>query len=125
MTRNRKSARTAGTRFERQIADALAAALEDDRIDRRVKNGAKDRGDIGGIRVRGERLVIEAKNCTRVALPEWIREAHTAAGHDDALLGVVVSKRHGVGDPMKQWVHMELGDLVALTTGEPQDGRYE
>ena len=34
MTRNRKSAKAAGARFERDIADFLAAHV-DDRIDRR------------------------------------------------------------------------------------------
>ena len=64
MTRNRSSAKAAGSRFERSIADGLAQALNDDRIDRRVKTGAKDRGDIGGVRIHGQRLVIEAKEFT-------------------------------------------------------------
>jgi hypothetical protein len=45
MARNRQSAKSAGSRFERSIADALAAALDDDRIDRRARTGGKDRGD--------------------------------------------------------------------------------
>jgi hypothetical protein len=47
--RSRRSAKTAGTRFETAIAAALAAALGDDRIERRTRNGTKDRGDIGGV----------------------------------------------------------------------------
>lgn len=47
--RNHRSAKKAGTRFERSVADYLAATL-DDRIDRRVKAGNKDCGDIGGVR---------------------------------------------------------------------------
>lgn len=118
MTRTRASARAAGARFERQIADALAAALDDDRIDRRVKTGANDRGDIGGVRAHGQRVVIECKDCARVDLPAWTREARTQAGNDDALVGVVVHKRHGVGDPMQQWVTCTLADFVALLTGQ-------
>lgn len=125
MTRTRKSAKAAGARFERLIADALAQALDDDRIDRRPRNGAKDRGDIGGVRCHGQRVVIECKDCTRTDLPAWVREAHTEAGNDDALVGVVVHKRRGVGDPLSQWVSMELRDLVAILTGQPQEGRYE
>lgn len=34
MSRTRRSARDAGTRFERAVADYLAAQLDDDRIDR-------------------------------------------------------------------------------------------
>ena len=125
MTRSRTSARAAGARTERAVADWLAAALDDDRIDRRVRTGAKDRGDVAGVRVAGQRLVIDVKDCARMDLAGWIREAHVEAAHDDALCGVVVSKRRGTTDPGSYYVHMELRDLVALITGTPQEGRYE
>ena len=124
MTRTRASAKAAGSKFERDIADHLADRV-DDRIDRRVKTGAKDRGDIGGVRVHGQRMVLECKNTTRINLGTWITEAHTEAGNDDALAGVIVHKRHGKGQPGDQWVTMTVDDLIALITGEPQDGRYE
>lgn len=117
MSRNRRSARQAGTRFERQIADYLAAHV-DDRIDRRVKTGAKDRGDIAGIRIWGEKVVIECKNTSRTNLGVWANEAETARGNDDALAGIIAHKRHGKGDPADQWVTMTLADLAALLTGE-------
>src|SRR5699024_8737349 len=104
VSRNRRSAKQAGARFERRIADALAQALDDDRIDRRPRNGSKDRGDIGGVRVHGQRVVIECKDTSTMRLPEWTREAQLVAGNDDALVGVVVHKRRGVGDAMQQWV---------------------
>lgn len=113
MTRTRASARAAGARFERSIADWLAQHL-DDRIDRRVKTGAKDRGDIGGIRHRGERVVLELKDTARTDLAGWTREAHIEAGNDDAAIGVVVHKRRGTTDPAQQWVHMTLADLAWL-----------
>lgn len=113
MSRTRTSARAAGARFERQIADWLAAHL-DDRIDRRVKTGTKDRGDIGGIRHRGERVVLECKDTARTDLAGWIREAHLEARNDDARVGVVVAKRRGTTNPADQWVHMTLADLAWL-----------
>lgn len=121
MTRSRRSAKTAGTRFEGLIAAALRLALDDDRIERRARNGAKDRGDIGGVRLHGHRVVIECKDTARLDLPGWTAEAHTEAGNDDALVGVVVHKRHGVGDPMRQWVSMTVGDLAAILTGRRRD----
>lgn len=124
MTRSRRSAKAAGSRFEREIADYLAAALGDDRIDRMPLHGANDRGDISGVRIHGQRLALECKNVTRMNLPKWVDESHREAGNGDSLCGVVVSKRHGVGDPGSQWVHMELRDLVALITGETQEGCY-
>jgi hypothetical protein len=121
MTRSRRSARTAGTRFEGLIAAALRLALDDDRIERRARNGSKDRGDISGVRLHGQRVVIECKDCSRIDLPGWTDQAHIEAGNDDALIGVVVSKRRGIGDPMRQWVHMTVADLVAILTGQRAD----
>lgn len=113
MSRNRKSARQAGARFERLIADALAEAV-DDRIDRRVKTGALDKGDIGGVRIGPHRLTIECKDTSTQKLPEWTREAQTEAINDGAIAGVVVSKRRGTTNPLEQWVHMTLEDLIRI-----------
>ena len=113
MSRTRASARAAGARFERTIADWLAQHL-DDRIDRRVKTGAKDRGDIGGVRHRGRRVVLELKDTARLDLAGWVREAHLEAGNDDAAIGVVVHKRRGTADPAQQWVAMTVADLAWL-----------
>ena len=125
MTRNRTSAKAAGARTERHVADYLAAALDDDRIDRRPKTGAKDKGDIGGVRVHGQRMVIEVKDCAKQELPKWVAEAHTEAGNDDALVGVVVAKRRGTTNPGQYWVHMTLDDLLALITGQRHGHRED
>ncbi len=117
VTRTRSSAKAAGSRFERTIADYLAHAMADDRIDRRVKTGAKDRGDIGGVRHHGQRLVIECKDTARTNLAGWAREAETERGNDDALAGITVHKRYGNATPADQWVTLTLGDLVAILTG--------
>ena len=117
MSRSRKSAKDAGSKFERSIADYLASEV-DDRIDRRVKTGAKDRGDIAGLRHMGERVVVECKDYGgRLEPAAWVTEAHLEAGNDDALVGIVVAKRRGTTDPAKQWVLMEAADFVALSTG--------
>lgn len=118
MSRTRASAKAAGTRHESAVVAYLREHLDDDRIERRAKSGAKDRGDVSGVRTpHGGRVVIEAKNVTRQALAQWIGEAEVERGNDDALVGLVVAKRHGVGDPGSQYVHMTLRDLVALLTG--------
>lgn len=116
MSRTRASARAAGSRFERSIADYLAEHV-DDRIDRRVKTGAKDRGDIGGWRFAGRRIVAECKDVARLSLGTWINEAETERGNDGALVGLVIHKRRGTADPGDQYVTLTLRDLVALTTG--------
>ncbi|MSS84986.1 hypothetical protein FYJ24_09460 [Actinomycetaceae bacterium WB03_NA08] len=116
MARNRKSAKAAGSSFERLVADYLAAHV-DDRIDRRVKTGSKDRGDISGLRHMGGRVVVECKNTSKISLGTWATEAEIERGNDDALAGIVAHKRHGKGRPEDQWITMTLGDLVALLTG--------
>lgn len=121
MTRSRSSAKAAGSRFERSIADWLAANV-DDRIDRRVKSGSKDRGDIGGVRLSpalgGGRVVIECKDVAKLSLGTWYSEAVTEMGNDDAVVAAVVHKRVGKGNPSDQWVTLTLGDLRALLIGE-------
>lgn len=119
MTRSRSSARKAGTLFERTVADYLAAQLDDDRIDRRVKNGSKDRGDVAGVRTfRGKRIVIECKDVATLSLGVWYGEAERERGNDDAECAIVVHKRMRKGQPADQWVTMTLADLVVLLTGE-------
>ena len=122
MTRNRKSAKAAGTRFETAIAQYLATELDDDRIERRRLAGSKDRGDIAGLRHHGQRLVIEVKDYGgRLTVGPWVEEAHTEAGNDGALCGVVVAKRRGTTDPGSQYVLCTVNDLIALLTGQRPD----
>lgn len=106
-----------GTSFESLIANGLAKALDDDRIERRAKTGAKDKGDIAGVRLYGRRVVIECKNEATgkvFHLPQWVDEAQKEAVNDDALVGLVVHKRQGTQDPLKQWVSCTVEDLVRI-----------
>ena len=116
MTRNRASAKKAGTTFERQVADYLTQHV-DDRIDRRAETGSKDRGDIAGVRIWGQRLVLECKNTTRLNLAGWMNQAEIERGNDDALAGLIIHKRHGNNQPGDQWVTTTLRELTALLNG--------
>ena len=120
MSRTRQSAKKAGSSFERLVADYLRDHV-DDRIDRRPKTGAKDRGDIGGVRSVHGRVVVECKNTSRACLSEWVGEAEIERGNDDALVGVVVHKRHGRAAAGEQYVTMRLSDFAALLSGERPD----
>lgn len=117
MTRSRATARKAGSAFESEVVAYLAAHV-DDRIERRARNGSKDRGDVSGLRHMGERVVVECKNHARLDLAGWLAEAEVERGNDDAVAGLVVHKRHGKADPAEQLVTLRLVDLVALLTGE-------
>lgn len=114
MGRNLKSAKAAGTRFERTIADYLDDRLYGLHVDRQVKTGVRDSGDIAGVHLAGKRIAIECKNVTRMDLPKWTREAHTEAGNVGGAVGIVIHKRHGNGKPEDQWVTMTVTDLVTI-----------
>lgn len=118
MTRSRASARAAGTRFETSIVGYLATQLNDDRIERRAKNGSKDRGDVTGVRCNGQRVVLELKDYGgRLLVGPWLNEAETERGNDDAGVGLVIAKRRGTTDPGDQTVLMTVRDLVSLMSG--------
>lgn len=122
--RTRSSAKKAGATFERVVADYLARTV-DDRIDRRVRTGARDCGDISGLRAHGQHVAVECKN-TRAWTPgEWLREAEKERVNDSALAGVVVAKRHGSADAGAQVVLMTLADFAALLTGVRPGYRIE
>jgi hypothetical protein len=107
--------RAKGTRLERAVADYLAAALNDDRVDRMPLHGKGDRGDIAGVRtVMGERVTVEVKNTARLNLGVWINEVQAEKGNNDSACGVVVHKRHGKGAPGEQLVTMRLEDFAVL-----------
>ena len=117
MARNRNSAKQAGARFERLISDYLRDNL-DDRIDRRVKTGAKDCGDMANVRdSHNRRIVIETKDYGgKLNLPQWTKEAHQEAENDGAHVGLVIAKRRGTTNPADQWVAMTVNDLIQLLT---------
>lgn len=106
-----------GARFERQVADYLAAELDDDGVDRQVKTGTKDRGDIRGVKIHGQRIAVECKNLARINVAAALAEVEVERGNLDALAGVVIAKRHGKGQPKDQLVYMTLADFAALLTG--------
>lgn len=126
MTRTMGSAKKAGASFERAVADWLRVALGDDRVDRRARSGAKDRGDVAGVRAHGRPVVIECKNYVSEArMAQWLREAEAERGNDDALAGVVVHKVAGAGmtpaSMGRQRVTMTLRDFAALILGDREE----
>lgn len=106
-----------GTWFERLIANYLGAELEDDGIDRQVRSGNKDRGDIRGVKIWGQKIAVECKNTARDDIPKALREAEVERGNIDGLAGVVIKKRVGKGKPEDQLVIMTVRDFAAILSG--------
>lgn len=75
--------------------------------ERRAKTGNKDRGDIAGVVGQRGKIVIEAKDCVRVELAQWLDEARLEQANDEADVGVVWFKRRGQSDPGKWFVLMD------------------
>ncbi len=120
MARSRASAKAAGSRFERVIADYFRDNY-DDRIDRRVKTGAADKGDIANVRMAaGGRVVVECKDTARPSLGPWVKEAEAERINDKAGVGVVIHKRTGVSAPGQQFVTMTVDNFIALLKGATQ-----
>lgn len=118
MSRTLASAKQAGTSFETLVANYLAEVI-DKRIERRTLTGSQDRGDIAGVYVHDQRVVVECKNYGgRLFAGPWLDETEVERNNDGALVGFVVAKRKGTTDPQKQIVLMTLEDLTALIKGE-------
>lgn len=116
--RNRVSAKKAGSSFERLVADYLADTV-DDRIDRKVRTGSKDTGDVANVRSsNGLRVTVECKNTARHDLSGWMSEAFVECVNAGDDIPVVVFKRHGVAVAERQWVLMTLETFGELLKGK-------
>lgn len=113
MTRNRASAKAAGRRFEKDVADYLGG-------ERRRLEGANDRGDIAGVTAGEYPVIVECKNTTQMRLPQWWKETQKEAAaeckHSETgyTFGVIAHKRHGKAGAEDQWVTMDLGELRSI-----------
>jgi hypothetical protein len=98
-----------GTAFESLIVAYLRAngVLH---AERRALNGAVDKGDIAGI----PSVVIEAKNCQRIELAQWVDEANQEALNDGSEIGVVWAKRKGRAAAEHGYIVMDPRTLMTL-----------
>ena len=109
MTRNRASAKAAGTSWETAIVRALVAHGWP-YAERRRLAGAHDKGDISGI----PGLVIEAKNTNRLELAAAVDEANVEALNAHAAIGVAWLKRKGKTSPLDGYVVMDGATFLRL-----------
>lgn len=112
------AAKDKGTRFEREVADYMAARLGAD-VDRDVLRGSADTGDIRGFTLRGKACVVECKNHRRAELSAWVDEAERERGNADAEFAFVVHKRKGRGKANMgdTYVTCTLDNLLAVAAG--------
>lgn len=104
------------------VADYLAACLGDSDIDRQIKTGSADKGDVRGVYMHGLPVVVECKEYGgKHELPQWYREAEAERANRGAAYGVVVWKRRGTAKPGEQHVSMTLETFAAMLAGGPEN----
>jgi hypothetical protein len=102
----------AGARGEVAVQNCLQATFP--LVERRAKQGAKDRGDIGGV---CPHVVIEVKHCPkRYEIAEWLKEADREGVNDSAELTAVWFKIRGKADPLDWPVMMRGRFFIKLLT---------
>lgn len=125
---NRSKAK--GTQFESAVVRWLRSMLDDERIERRALHGAKDMGDVFGIRAHGYEGIAECKDYrawSRADLERW--KAQTLAERDNADAGfaLLVVHRHGCNSKAdspsfgENHCFVTIGDLMRISgMGEPK-----
>lgn len=103
------ASRQRGTRWETAIVDYLRTSGWPF-VERRARNGAKDRGDVAGL----INWVIEAKSEKRISLAGWIAEAETERVNDGAEHCAVWAHRKGKASPGDGYVVMTGAQFTAL-----------
>lgn len=85
-----------GTAFETAVVRYMRARLKDERIERRALHGAKDMGDVFGIRAHGFEGIAECKahaTVTPSLIERWRDETLDERGNADADFALLVVKR--------------------------------
>lgn len=99
-----------GARWESKIVDYLQIVWGLRNVERRARNGAKDRGDIAGL----PSVVIEAKDAVKYDLAGWTTEAERERLNDNAAIGAVWAHRRGKASPADGYVILPGSQFVQL-----------
>ena len=106
-----------GSSFERLEADYFKENWPDgaaEFIDRQVKVGSRDVGDLANVRLGKHKIAVELKNVKSMNLAGWLKEAQDEAANLDAIAGIVVHKRVKHGQPGEQYLTMTVDDLINI-----------
>lgn len=109
MTRNRQSAKKAGTAWESEICRALVEAGWI-WAERRRLGGQYDKGDVAGL----PGIVIEAKNEKGLNVGKNLNEAHAEMKNAGAEYGVAWLKRVGKPSALDGYVVMDGETFIRL-----------
>lgn len=111
MSRNRASAKAAGTSWETEIVHTLIKNGWPN-AERRRLSGAFDRGDIAGV----VGVCIEAKNTSKLDISAALNEAQTEATNAGARIGAAWIKRRGKKSAAQGYVVLDGATFMQLLT---------
>ena len=108
--------RAKGTRFESAVAEYLRLATGQD-VDRNPLYGSGDRGDLRGLKIKGDPVTIECKNTKKLELSDYLNQVEAEAANNLSDYGVVVWKRPkiGIDNPIKTADHAVIMTLSTFT----------
>lgn len=109
MTRTRRSAKQAGTRWESAIVGYLVAQGWP-HAERRARTGAQDKGDITGV----VGVCIEAKDVSRIELARFANETAIETANAGAAIGAAWIKRRGKASPAEGYVLLDGATFTQL-----------
>ena len=100
------------------MADALKEHVSEF-IDRKVRTGARDQGDLANLRSAHDlKVTAELKNYGgRFEVGTWLKEAEEERQNAGDDLALVIAKRRGTTDPLDQVCLMDVRTLIGLVTG--------
>lgn len=107
-----------GASFEWDCAEYISRRTGEEVIPKRP-TGAKDKGDLYGVRCLGKRVTVECKNCRKMELSDWVDQAEEERRNDGGEYGVVIHKRKGKGAANfgETYVTMTLDSFLAMCVG--------
>jgi hypothetical protein len=105
MNKSKAKGTAAETAVTRYLDTELVAAV------RNPPQGSNDKGDI---KLLDLPVIIEVKNCVKLELSEWVKEAIAERENAGAQVGVVWHKKKGTQDPGQWYVSMSGKDFVEL-----------
>lgn len=113
-TKSARAVKRTGREWENKVAEVLSAALMR-KVERRVRTGAKDQGDIVGV----PGWTLECKAEKGMDLAGWLNEAKVEAGHAGTYLYAVVAKRRNHA-PEHAYVILPLWAFARVLLGDGQ-----
>lgn len=110
-------AKQKGTAFETAVAKYMSLYFPN--VERRALQGVNDTGDIAGISIHGQPVVVECKNTKALNISEHIKEAIREAENAHAAFPVLVQHAPRVGfdkeeNTSQQWAILQLHDFMEL-----------